>query len=111
MGTISVGVAVAIGGLIGILLAPRKGSETREQIVQRSKPLQEAARNVASKSGDAIAPITKMAGEKVPLIGRDKDGDKLKEPAGEAGDKNSPVSNDRDDGPTSRWPPDDGPAR
>ena len=96
MGKISVGVAGAIGVVVGILLAPRKGSETRKQIVQRTEPLQEAARKAASRAGDAVKPVTKMVGERVPLIG--KDGVKPEEPVVEASGKNSSISGGREDG-------------
>ena len=96
MGKISVGVAGAIGVLVGILLAPRKGSETREKIVRRSEPLQQAARKAASRAGDTIKPVTRMVGERVPLLDRDNKGVKLEEPAGEASDENSPISEDRE---------------
>ena len=72
MGKISVGIAGAIGVLVGILIAPRKGSETREEIIRRSEPLQEAARKAASRVGDAVKPVTKMVGERVPLTDRGK---------------------------------------
>ena len=71
MGKISVGVAGAIGVLVGILLAPRKGSETREKIVRRSEPLQQAARKAASRAGDTIKPVTRMVGKRVPFLDRD----------------------------------------
>ena len=74
MGKISVGVAGAIGVLVGILLAPRKGSETREKIVRRSEPLQQAARKAASRAGDTIKPVTRMVGERVPLLDRNNKG-------------------------------------
>ena len=96
MGKISVGVAGAIGVVVGLLLAPRKGSETRKQIVQRTEPLQEAARRAASRAGDAVKPVTRMVGERVPLIG--KDGVKPEEPMVDTSGNNSLISEGREDG-------------
>ena len=108
MGKISVGIAGAIGVLVGILVAPRKGSETREQVVQRSKvPLQEAARKAASRARETIRPVARVVGERVsmidrgPLISKDGGGANIKEPEGEAGDESPSVSGDRRDGAAS----------
>ena len=79
-----VGAAGAVGVVVGILFAPRKGSETRRAIVERTEPVQTAARKAASKAGDAIAPATGRAGEWLPMIGG-KNGDvKTEEPAEKA---------------------------
>ena len=79
-----VGVGGAIGVAIGILFAPRKGSETRRAIAERTEPVQTVARKAASKAGDAIAPATDKAGEWLPVIGG-KNGDvKMEEPVGKA---------------------------
>ncbi len=96
MGKIWVGIAGALGVLVGILIAPRKGSETREQIVHKSEPLQQAARsafskagdatrNAASKAGDVVKPVTRAVGERVPLLDRANGSGKLEDPAEEAG--------------------------
>ena len=85
MGKVWVGVAGAVGVVVGILFAPRKGSETRKAIVERTEPVQAAARKAASKAGDVIAPATDKAVGWVPLIGKnDKGNGKLEEPAGKA---------------------------
>ncbi len=87
MGKLWVGVAGAgaVGVVIGILFAPRKGSETRKAIVERTEPVQTAARKAASKAGDVIAPATDKAVGWVPLIGKNDKGDvKVEEPAGSA---------------------------
>lgn len=68
-----VGVAgVTFGVLAGVLFAPRKGSETREEVVRRSKPLQDAARDAASSVGQKIRPVVKMAGDRLSLGARAK---------------------------------------
>lgn len=97
----SVVISGAIGVLIGILLAPRKGSETREQIIERSKPLQQAAKNAVSRAGDAVVPVAKIAGERVPLLRKGKEDVEPEEPAGENGDTSSPVGEGREDGKAS----------
>lgn len=101
MGKFSVVISGAIGVLVGILLAPRKGSETRDQIIQRSKPLQQAAKNAVSRASHAVAPVTKMAGERVPMLGKGKEDAKPEEPAGETGGKSSPIGDGREDGKTA----------
>ena len=125
MGKISIGVAGAIGVLVGLLLAPRKGSETRKQIARRSEPLQEAAKKAASKAVDAVKPaarmvgervaleaakdaassavdavkpVTRMVAERVPLINRGNDGVKPEEPLMEASSKDSSISEGREEG-------------
>ena len=86
MSKVWVGVAGAIGVVVGILFAPRKGSETRKAIVERTEPVQTAAKEAASKAGEVIAPVADKAGEWVPLIGKNKDGvDQTEEPARTAG--------------------------
>ena len=65
-------VGVTIGVVVGVLLAPRKGSETRDEIVRRSRPLQETARKSASKAGQKIQPVVKLAGDRFPLGARAK---------------------------------------
>ena len=74
MGKVWIGVAGAVGVAIGILFAPRKGSETRKAIVDRTEPVQTAARKAASRAGDVIAPAADRAGEWVPLIGKNREG-------------------------------------
>ena len=104
MGKVQVVIAGALGVLIGILVAPRKGSETREEIVRRSEPLQQAARKASSKIQDAVKPVTRVVGERVPkidrvpLIGGDRDGASVEEPVGEAGDQSPAASGDGRDG-------------
>ena len=84
-GKVWVGVAGAVGVVVGILFAPRKGSETRKAIVERTEPVQAAARKAASKAGDVIAPATDKAAAWVPLIGKnDKRDVEMEEPAGKA---------------------------
>ena len=102
MGKISVGIAGAIGVLIGILIAPRKGSETRERIVQRSKvPIQQAARTVASRAGETLKPVARVVGERVPMIGKDRDGASVEEPEGEAGAESAAAREDERDDATA----------
>ena len=85
MGKVWVGVAGAVGVVVGILFAPRKGSETRKAIVERTEPVQAAARKAASKAGGVIAPATDKAVGWVPLIGKNDKGDvEMEEPAGKA---------------------------
>ncbi len=93
MGKIWIGIAGAVGAVIGILFAPRKGSETREEIARRAEPIAEeiarraepvaqAARDAASKAGDAIAPIAEKARERIPTVsaGKDSGGEKAESP-------------------------------
>ena len=101
MGKISVGIAGAIGVLVGILIAPRKGSETRKRIVQRSEPLQQAARNAASKAGDAVKPVTRVVGERIPFLDRTNKGVMPEETEQEAVDEGPPTSEGREDGKTA----------
>ncbi len=85
MGKVWIGVAGVVGVAIGILFAPRKGSETRKAIVDRTEPVQTAAKKAASRAGDVIAPAADKAGEWVPLIGKNKEGvNETAEPAGTA---------------------------
>ena len=90
-GKVFVGVAGAVGVVVGILFAPRKGSETRKAIVDSTEPVQTAARKAASKAGDAIAPAAGKAGGWFPLIGKngtDQDGvSETAEPAEKAARK------------------------
>ena len=65
-------VGVVFGVLAGILFAPRKGSETREEIARRSKPLQVAAKRTASRVGQKIQPAARLAGDRLPLGARAK---------------------------------------
>ena len=74
-------VGVTVGVLAGILFAPRKGSETREEIVRRSQPIQKAARGAASSVGQKVKPIAKLAGERLPLGARAKGAAEPDEPA------------------------------
>ncbi len=75
-------IGVTIGVVAGILFAPRKGSETREEIVRRSQPVQKAARGAASSVGQKVKPIAKLAGERLPLGARAKGAAEAEEPAG-----------------------------
>ena len=107
MGKIQVGIVGAIGVLVGILIAPRKGSETRKEIVRRSEPLQLAARKATSKVQDAVKPVTRVVGERVPRIDRvpliGRDGAAVEEAEGEAGDESPAASGaGRDGAPAGR---------
>ena len=87
--------------LAGILFAPRKGSETREEIVRRSRPLQESARKAASRAGEKIAPIARMAGSKIPLSVKPRSAFSADvPPAAEAGG-NQPIGEERGNGTTN----------
>ena len=101
MGKISVGIAGAIGVLVGILIAPRKGSETRGQIVHRSEPLQQAVKNADSKAGDAVKPVTRVVGERIPLLDRSNRSVAPEEPVQEAVDEGPPTSEGQEDGKTA----------
>ena len=93
-------IGVACGVLAGILFAPRKGSETREEIVRRSRPLQESARKAASRAGEKIAPIARMAGSKIPMSVKPKSAFSADVPAAEAGG-NQPIGEERGNGTTN----------
>ena len=103
MGKFSVVLSGAIGVLVGILLAPRKGSETRDQIIQRSKPLQQAAKNAVSRAGDAAAcPLPRWLVKEFPCSVRAREDVEPEEPTGENGDKSSPTGEGREDGKDGR---------
>jgi hypothetical protein len=94
-------VGVACGVLAGILFAPRKGSETREEIVKRSRPLQESARKAASRAREKIAPIARMAGSKIPLSVKPGSAFAADVPAAEADGDNQPFGEERGNGTTN----------
>ena len=79
-------VGVTLGVLVGILFAPRKGSETREEIVRRSRPLQDATRSAASRMGQKIQPVVKQVGDRLPLGTRAKGASEAGEQAAEGGE-------------------------
>ena len=64
LGLIIVGV---VGGLAGILLAPNKGVETRDQIAKKGKKLwkktKETANDLLDKSSDIKESVVKKAGK------------------------------------------------
>ena len=101
MGKISVGIAGAVGVLIGILIAPRKGSETRGQIVQRSEPLQQAVKSAASKAGNAAKPVTRVVGERIPMLNRSSRSVAPEKPVQEAVAEDPPTSEGKEDGETA----------
>ena len=94
-------VGVACGVVAGILFAPRKGSETREEIVKRSRPLQESARKAASRAGEKITPIARMAGSKIPLSVRPKSAFAADVPAAEVVGRSQQFGEERGDGTTN----------
>ena len=94
-------IGVTFGVLAGILFAPRKGSETREEIVRRSKPLQEAARNAASRAGRQIQPIAKLAGDRLPLGARAKGAAEAEERAAGAGGEDEQIGGQHSSGTTN----------
>ena len=94
-------VGVACGVLAGILFAPRKGSETREEIVKRSRPLQESARKAASRAREKIAPIARKAGSKIPLSVKQRSAFAADVPAAEADGDNQPFGEERGNGTTN----------
>lgn len=94
-------VGVTLGVLAGILFAPRKGSETREEIVRRSRPLQETARNAASRAGQKIQPIAKLAGDRLPLGARAKGAAEAEEWAAGAGGEDDQIGGQHSNGTTN----------
>lgn len=97
-----VGVAgVTFGVLAGVLFAPRKGSETREEIVRRSRPLQDAARSTGSRARRKIQPVIKLAGDRLPLGARAKGASKAKEQAAEGGGVDDQIGGQRSAGTTN----------
>ena len=82
-------VGVTIGVLAGVLLAPRKGSETREEIVRRSRPLQDAAKSSASRMGKKIGPVVKLASDRLPRGARGKIVSQEEEKTAEGGGQHS----------------------
>lgn len=94
-------VGVTLGVLAGILFAPRKGSETREEIVRRSRPLQETARNAASRAGQKIQPIAKLAGDRLPLGARGRVAAEAEVQATEGGGEDEQVGGQHSNGTTS----------
>lgn len=51
---IALGAGIAIGGLLGILFAPRKGSESRKKIANKGNDLAEKVKDTINKGKDAI---------------------------------------------------------
>lgn len=97
-----VGVAgVTFGVLAGLLFAPRKGSETREEIVRRSRPLQDAARSTASGARRKIQPVVKLAGDRLPLGARAKRAAEAKEQAAEGGGGDEQIGGQHSAGTTN----------
>ena len=94
-------VGVTLGVLAGILFAPRKGSETREEIVRRSKPLREAAGNAASRAGQKIQPIAKLAGDRIPMRSRGKVAAEAEVQATEGGVEDEQFGGQHSNGTTS----------
>ncbi len=47
---IALGAGLAIGGLLGILFAPNKGSETRKKIVEAEKKLADQIKDAVTRS-------------------------------------------------------------
>ena len=62
-----------IGGVIGLLFAPRKGSETRAQIAVQTKPVQESGKVIASKAGQVVGSQAEKISKKIPGIHQVKD--------------------------------------
>lgn len=52
---LATGVGIAVGALIGVLFAPAKGSETREQIAQKSKDVKDDVLDKKDEIIDALA--------------------------------------------------------
>ena len=94
-------VGVACGVLAGILFAPRKGSETREAIVKRSRPFQDSARKAASRAGEKIAPIARKAGSKIPLSVKPGSAFAADVPAAEVVGGSQPIGEEHGNGTTN----------
>ena len=69
---------LAVGGLLGVLLAPEKGETTRKRIVERSNELRkdledqvEAGKKSLSTFADTLASRTKTVGEQAKEAAQD----------------------------------------
>ena len=76
-------VGVTSGAVAGLLFAPQKGSETRGEIVRRSRSLQDAAVKTASGMGQKVTPAVKSAVGKLPLSLKARGAAEVEEQAGE----------------------------
>ena len=90
---------VTIGVVVGVLFAPRKGAETREEIVRRSKPIQKAARGAASSVGQKVQPVVKLAGDRLSLGARAKGAAEAEERA--AGGEDDEIGGQHSNGATN----------
>lgn len=58
-------IGAAIGGALGILLAPDKGSKTRKKIAAKPKELKEAVKDKLNDALDAVTKEVKITKVKV----------------------------------------------
>ncbi len=97
-----VGVAgVTFGVVAGLLFAPRRGAEAREEIVRRSRPLQDAARSTASRARQKIQPVVKLAGDRLPLGGRARGAAEAEGQAAEGGGEDDQIGGQNGNGATN----------
>ncbi len=94
-------VGVTVGVVVGVLFAPRKGSETREEIARRSGPVQDAARSTASRMGQRIRPVVKLAGDRIRLGARAKGVSDGEERTSEGGGEDEQVGGQHSNGTTN----------
>jgi gas vesicle protein len=60
-------VGAAVGGILGILFAPDKGTETRKKITERGKKMSDDVKEKFEKGKDIFQKVTKNGKEETAL--------------------------------------------
>lgn len=78
---LGLGIGAALGGIFGVLFAPKAGKDTREDIAKAAKEAAEKIKENAEQVGEKIQKVVEEGKEKIEKLKKDKDA--IEEPNGD----------------------------